>query len=441
MCRFIFVLFVIPFALDVQAGDFAGGDGSPESPWQITEPEHLDNIRHHLSDHFELVGSIDLSGTVYSQGSGWLPIGSCSYGAGGCLDPGFTGLLDGNTHTIHGLYIDRQRADVGLFGSLQSGAVVTDLNLTGVNISVGGGGNDFVGALAGVAFDSEIFNVSVEGIVSGFNHAGGLIGQMTGGFGQDLHADVVVSGLDNTGGLIGVMNDGAYLEEAMINRSSATGEVSGRTSVGGLVGSTFSGALIMRSSAMGNVSSTSHQAGGLVGAMLTDSEAHYVRAGGKVESLENSAGGLIGWLNRGELSNCYATGKVRGDNSVGGLVGSQSVGSVLNCYAIGKVSFLGEEGNAIGGLIGGRTAGSVHQSFWDTEVSGTDLSDGGWGVTTAEMLTSETFSDVGWDFDDLPVWSIGDSGHGRSCPWLAEVPEYPPPCDGIFAAGFSALQD
>ena len=441
MCRFIFVLFVIPVALDIQAGDFAGGDGSPESPWQIAEPEHLDNIRHHLSDHFELAGDIELSGTVYSQGSGWMPIGACDYGAGGnCAEPGFTGSLDGNTHTIHGLHIDRERDDVGLFGALQSGAVVTDLNLTGVNITVGVDGNNYVGVLAAVAVDSEIFNVSADGVVAGFSMAGGLIGQMTGGFGQDLYAAVDVSGQYNVGGLIGVINDGAFPDETRINRVSAEGQITGRMSVGGLVGTTFSGTKITRASAQGLVSSTNGQSGGLVGAMM-QSEAKFVRAEGDVESLQNIGGGLVGWMNNSIISNCYATGAVRADNSAGGLVGFQEGGSVSNCYAIGEVGYLGEDGNAIGGLIGGRTSGSVEDSFWDIVASGMDESAGGTGVTTADMLTIETFTDAGWDFDDAPVWSTGLSGQGRSCPWLTEVAPFPPPCDEVFSASFSDAEN
>ncbi len=434
----IFVLLTVAIAMAAEAGDFAGGDGSQGSPWQIATPEHLDNVRYHLNDHFELINDIDLSGTIYSQGSGWVPIGSCGYSAGGnCSEFGFTGFLDGNTHTIHGLYIDRERAEVGLFGSLQSGAVVTDLNLSGVNISVGGDDNHYVGALAAVAVESEIFNVSVDGVVTGFSHAGGLIGQMTGGFGQDLHADVIVSGQDNAGGLIGVINDGAFPDEALINRTSASGDVGGRLSVGGLVGSTFLGSVITRSSAYGNVSSTSHQAGGLVGAMLTDSEARFVFAAGEVESLHNGAGGLVGWLNRSDLSDCYATGDVRADNSAGGLVGVQDVGSVLNCYSVGEVGSFGEDGNGIGGLIGGRSGGSVENSFWDTDASGMDVSAGGTGVTTSAMLDTETFTDVGWDFDDVPVWTSGLAGEGDSCPMLTDLPEDPPPCDVIFSASFS----
>ncbi len=433
---------LVSVMLSAHGSGFAGGDGSAESPWQIAEPEHLNNIREHPDDHFELVSDIDLTGTVYSLGSGWVPIGGCDYGAGGgCLEPGFTGLLDGNTHTIHGLYINRERADVGLFGALQDGAVVTDLHLTGVDITAGVDGNNYVGALAGVSLESEIFNVSAQGVVSGFSMAGGLIGQMIGGFGQDLHADVEVRGQDNAGGLIGSMNDGAYEEEARLNRASASGDVSGRLSAGGLIGSTFLGSVITRSSADGNVSSTSHQAGGLVGAMLTDSEARFVFAAGDVESLENSAGGLVGWLNRSDLSNCYAAGDVRADHSAGGLLGSQSVGSVLNCYSIGEVGYLGEDGNAIGGLIGGRSGGSVENSFWDVDASGMDVSDGGTGVTTSAMLDTETFTDVGWDFDDVPVWTSGLSGDGGSCPWLTEVAQYPPPCDEIFTASFSAPSD
>lgn len=43
-------------------------------------------------------------------------------------------------------------------------------------------------------------------------------------------------------------------------------------------------------------------------------------------------------------------------------------------------------------------------SFWDTEVSGISVSDGGVGLTSSEMQMRDTFETAGWDFED--VWMI-----------------------------------
>ena len=36
---------LIAVAYPVAANEFAGGDGSEDNPWQISEPEHLDKTR------------------------------------------------------------------------------------------------------------------------------------------------------------------------------------------------------------------------------------------------------------------------------------------------------------------------------------------------------------------------------------------------------------
>ncbi|MCK4970653.1 MAG: PKD domain-containing protein, partial [Thermoplasmata archaeon] len=50
------------------------------------------------------------------------------------------------------------------------------------------------------------------------------------------------------------------------------------------------------------------------------------------------------------------------------------------------------------------SGGMVSESFWDRESSGLDSSHGGKGRTTAEMRNRSTFSDAGWDFDN--IWLI-----------------------------------
>jgi len=66
-------------------------------------------------------------------------------------------------------------------------------------------------------------------------------------------------------------------------------------------------------------------------------------------------------------------------------------------------------GSYVGGLVG--KGDSVIYSYWDTETSGQSSSDGGTGLTTAQMKQSANFS--GWDFTG--VWRIYD---GYSYPLL-----------------------
>jgi hypothetical protein len=142
-------------------------------------------------------------------------------------------------------------------------------------------------------------------------------------------------------------------------------------------------------------------------------------------------GGIIG-ANNGNLSNCYSTGNIYGGyflNSYGGLVGqNDSNGFIINCFSAANVTVDGWEGVfAMGGLVGanygnitnsysvgsvplsgygfiGYNTGTVIASFWDVNTSGKSISAGGTGKTTAQMQILSTFTDAGWDFND--IWRI-----------------------------------
>ena len=138
---------------------------------------------------------------------------------------------------------------------------------------------------------------------------------------------------------------------------------------------------------------------------------------------ENYLGGICGdnYYHENTISNCYATGDVIGrDNSnyLGGLCGENNKGTIFNCYATGIVT-AGSGANYLGGLCGAISAsGTISNCFWDVNTSGLDVSDGGVGLTTAEMQTLSTFTGVGWDF-------IGEIASGTSDLWVIETGQYP----------------
>ncbi len=184
---------------------------------------------------YELVADIDIGVAPYNSGEGWVPIDN------------WITTLDGDGHTISGLFISRPNTtDVGLFGRiLQTAAAygtVENLALTGVRVT----GIDRVGALAG-SNQGAIRRVYVGGEVnSKIERSGGLVGYNdyegrpadTGVFQsyanvrllQDTNAT-----LARIGGLIG-QNEATVVDsyaagEVILN---ATGNVSG--ALGGLIG-------------------------------------------------------------------------------------------------------------------------------------------------------------------------------------------------------------
>ncbi|MBI9015819.1 MAG: PASTA domain-containing protein [Phycisphaerae bacterium] len=127
---------------------------------------------------------------------------------------------------------------------------------------------------------------------------------------------------------------------------------------------------------------------------------------------DNFMGGICGYNYYGSVINSYAKVDVAGYNNLGGLCGSNNHGSITNCYALGTVI-----GNYYGGICKYNYYGSIVNCFWDIETSGINTSDGGTGLTTAQMQDYSTFLYAGWDFvseiangtDD--IWVMGESGY------------------------------
>jgi len=394
------------------AGTFAGGDGTPEDPFQIATAEQFDEIRNHSSSHFVLNNDIDLS--TSSASSDWVPI------------PDFTGSLDGRGHRITNLYIQSTGNNVGLFakvGSALSNGIVHNLEVHASQVQ----GIDNVGILAGTNFGS-IENVSVTGAVYGQKNTGGLIG-----FNNQIvnrqhrlfnsHADVYVSGDNNVGGLIG------YGLNSAITDSSASGDVTGRGDyVGGLIGHALE-SIVSHTSASGSVVSKGGYVGGLIG-QSRDGDVSDSFATGDVKANLRYIGGLIGRNRGGDVANSYATGAVVGDfgsvagdfGYVGGLIGRSSdgdqvkdsfatgsvtansdyiggligyaVGNVTNSYATGHVD--GER--YAGGLIGDFRNGEISNSFAEGMVTGEDYVGGLAGlIIEGNTSKSSAFGDVRGD--------------------------------------------
>ena len=93
---------------------------------------------------------------------------------------GFTGVFDGQFHTISGLTIDSDLAEVGLFSTLQGATV---MNLVIADAAVANAAPDAeVGILAGSAENATVSCVTVSGSVTlgGRAVAGGLVGSAAG---------------------------------------------------------------------------------------------------------------------------------------------------------------------------------------------------------------------------------------------------------------------
>lgn len=419
------------------------GTGDPNNPYQISTAEQLMAIGSNpnlLDKSFLLTNDIIFdpnNNPAHSFTSALIAPDSNPDQAWNGIP--FTGRFNGNGHRIDNLTANGNYY-VGLFGLLDSGAVIQDLTLRNFSIE----GIAFVGGLAGRSKNAKITSCSASGSVTGTSFCGGLVG-ITAGTVSNCHSAGTVTGSSNLGGLAGFFLV-PFGTGSTISFCSSQCEIIGtgsyNTNLGGLIGNylaqsennTFTGC-----SAAGNISAGNHALylGGLIGYYLAQSENNTVSncsAAGNISAGNDSSylGGLIGYYvksgNNIVLSACYAAGDVEGSGSseyLGGLIGSSYSGQISFCYALGSVNgyrYLGGlvgynqgsirasfaagtiNGTAFqGGLVGRGLPQAVSFSYWDTETSGLAYSWGGDGKTTAQMKTPETFlhwiNDAMWVLD------------------------------------------
>ena len=210
---------------------------------------------------YELSASLDFdtngSGTAnagddfWNGGSGWEPIGTS-------IDA-FSAAFDGNFNTVSNLFVDRAIDNVGLFGYLDSSAIVRNVGLAGVHVESRG---RFVGALVGQSSGARVAGSSSAGSVKGHRGVGGLVGTNLGGAVVSSSSAAAVVGDSYVGGLVGSNSLGGSLRAVY-----ATGTVDGTSHVGGLVGWHSGSGSVEAAYAIGAVRGTSHK-GGLIGRMV-----------------------------------------------------------------------------------------------------------------------------------------------------------------------------
>jgi len=211
-------------------GQFAGGSGSAQDPWQIETAEQLDHVRDYLQDNFILIQDIDLGVPPWNEGGGWLGIGQVSGNIFGFdQNEAFNGHFNGNGHTIENLTIVNYAypGQNGLFAFLGNNAVVENLNITNINLMG-------MGPIAGLAaFNGGVVRyVMVQGNLEGNqSNIGGIVG-VNGGLVRHAIAHVTMVGNTNVGGIAGLNRPGAQIR----NSYSSGNIINGMNFLGGLVG-------------------------------------------------------------------------------------------------------------------------------------------------------------------------------------------------------------
>ena len=239
----------------------------------------------------------------------WRPMGMAD--EKGYLTGWYTGIFDGNGHSISGLYVNRDESDdvddrfkvgIGLFGyysGLTRNLSVLDSYMRGES--------------------------SVGGII-------GYIGYNKTGTVQNCYSAATVWGIDSIGGICGSSGGISKIENCY-----NMGNICGETEVGGICGDNH--AIIKNCYNVGSVKGEMN-VGGITGANTK---------GNNVEE---------------EITDCYNRGNVTGDRSVGGISGYDRYGLIENCYSQSIVS-----GNTnVGGICGNGREDTFHNTYYDSNL-------------------------------------------------------------------------
>ena len=271
----------------------------------------------------------------------------------------FSGLFNGNDHTI-----------------------------SGVNISTG----DFAGFFGCV--DGEIKRLTVRGTVSAGYYTGGLVGDFSGNM-ESCVFDGSVTGKASVGGLVG-RAEGGTIYYSVVHGSVKGLETSGnKGSVGGIVGELTEGGDVRQCEADVSVIGAGSVGGvaGELGIMSAISDCSHVGAvtGGE------EVGGVVGLFNiYAELACCYHyTGRVSGGSNNGGVVGrvdGMSTAGVKKCYYLTGTVY--DPGNS---QVDRGIGGTGMPFGMNNDASGVTES-----LTTSAFCKQRSFDD--WDFDNL--WSM-----------------------------------
>src|SRR5574344_717771 len=285
-------------------------DTVPSGYIGIYSAEDLNNIRNNLSANYILMNDIDLSSF-----SNWNPIGEYVSDADGNPDPTkiFSGILDGNGHTIRNLKIDSTgTGGTGLIGLGAATSEIKNLIVDGATIKAIGGVGTIVGGTEGKISNCYAININ---ITAENYFAGGIVGMSYGTIESCYTSGTINSTGYYTGGIAG--------QSVEILNCSSTININGSYGSGGIVGNSIGN--ITSCSSTGNIISDSNLSGGIAG-IHTQGVIQDCYSTGKVEGLIG-VGGIAGGTNSG-VSNCYATGATKGNSSVGGIVGSLEANGV-----------------------------------------------------------------------------------------------------------------
>ena len=246
----------------------------------------------------------------------------------------YTGIFEGQNHTISGLYFKQETSFVGLF-SVNSGKIAN----VGILDSYFYGQPYKVWQVGGVCGSNTakgaITNCYNTGIVRGSETVGGVCGSNYGTITNCSNKGNVGEDDDSVGGVSG-SNYGT------ITNCNNAGIVSGKSYVGGVCGKNSNGGTVTNCNNTGEVRGTSQYIGGLSGDNDSSSITNCNNTG-EVKATGKFVGGLSGGnYNNGTITNCYYDSTVYTGTAIGDDMGTTEKveGKTTEQYKTGEVAYL-----------------------------------------------------------------------------------------------------
>lgn len=423
---------------------YDGGDGTPETPYQIATAEQLALLAYETNNGngsggsacYILTNDINLNG---SEGMEWPTIG--------LMPNEFMGVFDGNGFTVSDMLINDHNI-AGFFGTAEN-ATIRHVRLSNAAIyDYGLPVTSCTGFLVGHAINTNIIDCSVDGDMDCFSSKqGGVVGYFVASNNNDT---VFIRNCVNNANLFSYNNVGGIVGYTDSNYGTLC--IEGCVNHGNLLDGSFCGGIVGQGSFYikdcenyGRITSTI-SAGGIVGegdwncALI---EHCTNRNKGEIES--ECAGGIIGTSRGARMLMCVNEANITGKSAymimAGGLAGTD--GSFSNCYNRGNVSCIVESGNIevvqLGGITGTPTEGYVINVYNTGAINKPDnphTNNAWYGIIIPGVLPSTEIKNCYW-YGDYEVPPCSFNSHlfpGNTCcvfnegasptTWILDVEQY-----------------
>lgn len=371
-----------------QAIDYESGNGSEETPYIIANAEQLAYFAAQvnggntysgaylkLKDGAEIVLGEDI---IANSASSWTPIGY--FNTETAQGNAFAGNFNGNAENgavIKNLYINsNETKSAGLFGYVESGAVIDDLKITGyVSISAA----NYVGAVAGynkgtVSNSAIDCTVTLTGDDTG-ETAGGITAVNSGEISNCSIKELTIGGYMNAGGIAGVNGseesgdiEGTSVAAKITDCSISKSEINVEQTVGGYVAhnSGIVEKVLLKTNDSFVLSGSN--VGGIVGDNDSAAKLKFAAINGTL-TISGSTVGTVVSVNGGSIEDCVFKGflAIQGEVFIFGGIAGINDGSILGSYYLNLDS--AQSIVSAGGIVG-ENNGTVQNSFFKGKIYG-----------------------------------------------------------------------